>query len=450
MLQLSRLTSAVAAAAALLASMLTPLAPSAGVAHAGSALFELAATDRITLKNGKVVEGTILKELDGYIWIRTRSSGIEREEVLAPTDILRIERGTAPAAPAADATAKPAAEPATTAAPGTRISGAAPRAVVLTLGGPEGDMVGLYMTAKVLQEILPTLEQELGPKGERERIVVFRVTSGGGLGLEVQRISDVIHNEYKPRFRTVAWIQSAISAAAMSAHCMDEIYFTPQGNYGACTGWSGQLQAVKDRGLEEMLFQMEKISARGNHDPRIMRAMQIDDPLSADIDANGDVTWYQNEDGRYVLNRRGYILTFNAQQAREFKFSRGTALTLDELRQAMNLTEVEWIGKPTKGSIWPISRSEEANIRFRKQVKEDEERQNEYFTLYQVAMNLAEQLRGDKDRQSKVIKIARDNLDNIERMVRNNPNFALLIGLLPDQFKEWMEEQRKRIRDLAR
>jgi lipoate-protein ligase A len=65
-------------------------------------------------------------------------------------------------------------------------------------------------------------------------------------------------------------------------------------------------------------------------------------------------------------------------------------------------------------------------------------------------MNLAEQLRGDKDRQSKVIKIARDNLDNIERMVRNNPNFALLIGLLPDQFKEWMEEQRKRIRDLAR
>lgn len=447
MLRLSRLTSTLAAAATLLASLLTPL--STTPARAGAALFELAATDRITLKSGKVVEGTILKELDGYIWIRTKSSGIEREEVIAPTDILRVERAAAPAAPATPAADKPA-EPTPAATPGTRISGAAPRAVVITLGGPEGDMVGLYMTAKVLKDIIPTLEEELGPKGERERIVVFRVTSGGGLGLEVQRISDVIHNEYKPRFRTVAWIQSAISAAAMSAHCMDEIYFTPQGNYGACTGWFGQLQAVKDRGLEEMLFQMEKISARGNHDPRVMRAMQIDEPLSADIDANGDVTWYQNEDGKFVLNRKGYILTFNAQQAKQFKFSRGTALTLDELRRAMNLTEVEWIGKPTKGSIWPISKAEETNVRFRKQVKEDEERQNEYFTLFQVGMNLAEQLRDDKDRQAKVIKIARDNLDNIERMVRNNPNFALLIGLMPDQFKEWMEEQRKRLRDLAR
>lgn len=450
MLRLSRLTSAVAAAAALLASLITPVATTSR-AHAGVAMFELASTDRITLKSGKVVEGTILKELDGYIWIRTRSSGIEREEVIAPTDILRVERGSAPAAPDAQAsTPTPASTPTTPATPGTRISGAAPRAVVITLGGPEGDMVGLYMTAKILKDIIPTIEEELGPKGERERIVVFRVTSGGGMLLEIQRLSDVIHNEYKPRFRTVAWIQSAISAAAMTAHCMDEIYFTPQGNYGACTGWSGQLQAMKDRGLEEALFMMEKISARGGHDPRVMRAMQIDEPLSADIDENGDVTWYQNEDGRFVLNRKGYILTFNAQQAKQFKFSRGTAITLDELRKAMNLTEVEWVGKPTKGSIWPISRAEELNVRFRKQVKEDEERQNEYFTLFQVGMNLAEGLRGDKDRQAKVLKIARDNLDNIERMVRNNPNFALLIGLLPDQFKEWVEEQRKNIRDLAR
>ena len=51
-------------------------------------------------------------------------------------------------------------------------------------------------------------------------------------------MSDVIHEQYKKKFRTVAWIDSAISAAAMTAHCLEEIYFTPQGNYGAARGGS--------------------------------------------------------------------------------------------------------------------------------------------------------------------------------------------------------------------
>ncbi|MEO0631245.1 MAG: hypothetical protein AAFY46_11050, partial [Planctomycetota bacterium] len=50
-----------------------------------------------------------------------------------------------------------------------------------------------------------------------ELLVVIKIKSGGGFGLEVQKISDVIHEEFKPKFQTVAWIESAISAAAMSA-----------------------------------------------------------------------------------------------------------------------------------------------------------------------------------------------------------------------------------------
>ena len=35
--------------------------------------------------------------------------------------------------------------------------------------------------------------------------------------LEIQKLSDVIYNEYRKNFRTVAWIDYAISAAAMTS-----------------------------------------------------------------------------------------------------------------------------------------------------------------------------------------------------------------------------------------
>src|SRR5690606_34230378 len=141
-----------------------------------------------------------------------------------------------------------------------------PRIAVISLGeGGDKDMVGLFMTAEALKRAIPLLEKD------NVTDVVFRIQSGGGALLEIQKLSDVIHNEFKPRFRVVAWIKSAISAAAMTAHCIEDIYFTSDGNYGACTGWYGQLTAVKGRDLEEVLYMMEKISARGKHDPKIMR-----------------------------------------------------------------------------------------------------------------------------------------------------------------------------------
>ena len=111
---------------------------------------------------------------------------------------------------------------------------------------------------------------------EKIDIVVFRFYSGGGLLLEIQPLSDIIQSKYKKKFHSVAWIESAISAAAMTAHTFNDIYFTSQANYGACTGFAGSLdRPVVGIELEEVLAMMEKISDRGGHDTRIMRAMQI-------------------------------------------------------------------------------------------------------------------------------------------------------------------------------
>lgn len=418
------------------------------------------AADRIVLKDGRIVEGQIVREQDGVVWIKTTTGGLTETKFFTPSEIKSVERegaggGTPGTTPKPEAAAPVAAGTpgAAAGAPGVTATGDTPskkrpgvtRAAVLTLGeGGEKDMVGLYMTAKALKDAIPALERD------EVDVVVFRVNSGGGALLEIQRLSDVIHNEYKKRFRCVAWIEWAISAAAMTSHCLEEIYMTPQGAYGGCTGWSGDLKAVDGRALLQILYDMEKITARGNHDPKIMASMQIMRPLSATIDSNGKVTYYDDTtSGEILLNPEGRILTFNSQTAAKVKFSGGTARTLKDLEKLMGLTEVEWVGRKVPGIEWPVSRAEQIQMDFRSKTFEDTERVQEYFYKYQAAVAAARAV--PPERRGRFIGRARQALLEIKRMIDNNPNLALFqLNMLPDDFKKWYEEREKELRELAK
>jgi hypothetical protein len=393
------------------------------------------AGDKVVLKDGRVFEGAITREDSGYVWIKVNNGGMEM--FFAPGDIDRIERD---GPVKADATTTPAAkEPVT---PKPRAAGV-PRVAILTLGEVDKEMVGLYITAQSLHDAIPLLEQE------GVSVVVFKIYSGGGLALEMPKVSDVIEYEYKPKFRTVGWIESAISAAAMSMHCLDEIYFMPQGNYGACTMWSGALVAAKGRTLEDVLYLMEKISARGNHPPSIMRSMQVDDPLSVTFDAYGQPTWLQDETGQFIVNPKGQILTFNAATAEKFKFSRGTAKTHEELAKLMGFQEVEWVGEARPGTPWPVCKADDFLRQFRDRTYTDEKNLRNYFQGYQSAVGTARSLQ-DRTERGKFVARARGFLDKIEAMVRNNENMAIMIGVGPEDFKKWIEEQRQLLRDLMK
>lgn len=350
-------------------------------------------------------------------------------------------------------------------AAGPKIERAVPRGAVITMGERgDKDMVGVFMTAEILKRMIPLLEEE------QVDIVVLRFYSGGGALIEIKPLSDTIHNEYKKRFKTVGWIESAISAAAMTAHCIDDIYFTSQGNYGGCTGFSGRLNAMKGRGLEEVLIMMEMISERGGKDPKIMRAMQIDSgpdvgqrlqisppdgSLSCNIDENGDVKWFQDTtSGKFLVNPTAggavRVLTFTSEQAEKYKFSRGTADTLDELTTKMGYKEIEWVGEKAKNSLWPICKAEKINMAFRAKTYKDQELFASYWRNYRFNIGAAQ---GEQDRQSRgpYINKARQELENIKRMVKNNPNLALFqMNMLMEEFKEWLVEQEKLLRELAR
>lgn len=415
-----------------------------------------AQADTLRLKDGRVLEGSVAREQGGYIWFKYKVGGLESTQMFSPADIQRLDRDSTTPTPKPAEEVKPAEKPAPTdapaepakpvekPAPGAAQRSGAPRAAVITLGeGGEKDMVGLFITAHALEEAIPYLEKE------KIDIVVFRVNSGGGALLEIQKLSDVIESQYKPKFRVVAWIESAISAAAMTSHCMEEIYLMRRGNYGACTGWSGQLVAVKGRQLEEVLYMMEKISARGKHDPQIMRAMQIMEPLSCTIDENGDVHWFQNLDGEYIVNPKERILTFNSETALKYKFSKGTADTIEELGKAMGYTEINWVGKQIPGVQYPVCAAEELQRSFRAKTAEAQERFREYVDTYRTSVSVAQGL--PVEERGKFVQRARQALDNIKRMVKENPNFALLtLGMLPEEFKDWADQRDEELRKLLK
>ncbi len=424
------------------------------------------ALDRITLKDGgKILEGEISRELDGYIWLKRTVDGVTKEELYTPEQVSKIERGvdstpaaeTTPVGEAPTATpektagASPAnASPTVAAPPPAAKKPGVPRALVLTLGDEEnGDMVGVYMVAHVLKRAIPTLEQELGT--DRTGVLVLRFHSGGGLGLEVPKISDVIHDEFKPRFRTVGWVETAISAAAMSAHCLEEIYFTSQGNYGACTGFYGSLdKPVEGRPLAESLVLMEKLSARGGWNKLIMRAMQIQQEVSASVDENGEIKFFPDAtSGNILVNRTKEILTFNALSAQKIRFSRGTADNLEQLTKLMGYQELDWVGTKEKGYAWPVSKSEKMQIDYRKTVAKDERLTNHYFRMFN--MNIQQAAGVPREERGPYLNKAQEALDNIKRMVRNNPNFALTVfNRLPEEMPELWEQFDKQIRDLRK
>ncbi|MEZ6234216.1 MAG: hypothetical protein R3B68_08500 [Phycisphaerales bacterium] len=408
------------------------------------------AIDRVTLTTGEVLEGTIERELSGYVWMKVSIGGIEQSRTLAPEDIRTIERDAgggvtdpAPARPGTTTTGGSNARPGTDAAPATPVDDdSVVKGVVLSLGGPEGDMVGLYMAAKPLREVM----QDLIDDGVD--VVVFHVESGGGMLIEIEPLVETIR-EYKEHFRVVAWIDRAISAAAMTSHVVEDIYFKSHGTYGACTGFNGgNLQAITGRPLEEVLYFMERVSDWGNKSPYIMRSMQINEPLSADIDENGDVHWYQSLDGEYVVSDGEFILTFTSDQAEDLKFSRGTADTLDELTAQLGMGEIHWLGTSTQGSIYPISEEEQHQIDFRLMVQRAEQRMGEFFAKYQMARGA---ISGDRQTRAAMGQRALAALDEVRRLVENNPNFALMqFGFDIEQFREWYRNQVEEVRRLMR
>lgn len=387
------------------------------------------AADKVYLKDGRVLEGQIVRELDGAVWLKYSLGGIEQQHFFTASQIEKIERDEGKPAATGEPVKAKSEDKARAKQPGVK------RAVVLTLEGT----VGMQFASKPLEDAIPWLEEN------EVDVVVLKINSGGGYLLEIENMHEVLVDKYKKKFRTVAWIESAISAAAMSSHVLEEIYFMSDGNYGACTGWFGALEAVEGYDLEKVLYMMERASAEGKKDYKIMRSMQIEEPLSYNRDANGDVTWYNTEEGKHLVNPSGRILTFDAVQAEECNFSKGTADSLAQLEKLLGYPEVEWLGKQVDGEVFPVSKVEEDMRKWRASTTDAEQRLGEYMTKYELAKQNAAGSQ-DASQRGAFVGLARQHLGVLRRIAREHPNIARFTGLTED----WFRQEEKILRELLR
>lgn len=354
----------------------------------------------------------------------------------------------------AQTTTKPA-EPAATKpeAPHT------PRAAVLTFGDEKhGDMVGIFETAQSFRDCIPLLKEE------KVEIVVIRVKSGGGQWVEIPRLADLFHDEFKANFRTAAWIDSAISAACMSVHSLEEIYFTPSGVYGACSGGSHGVRRRSQAQREDELHAMDRISSMGHHHPQIMRAMMLPSKqfadenggrppygdLSAAVDAaSGEVRLFADPSGALVLNPKDgvHILTLDAESAKTIRFSGGTASTLDELAKAMNLPQVDWVGEKTKDYAWPVCKAERRLLEFRKDASAGETSFNRAVAAIRSELDTATADRAS-ERTTRLERLGR-SLGTVRARVAANENWILLQWADADEYREWLGRAERRQAELA-
>ncbi len=422
-----------------------------------------ASADKLVMKDGRVLVGKVQRNEGGVIIFVRKVDGKDVMEYLSADDVktITIEDATPVKTPEAPKTSEPAAtkpdapkvEAGKTESPDAKkadakkkgvsdrqLTGRPARIAVLNFGSParnqgaDGDMVGVNISAKAFADVIPILEKN------QVDIVVIRINSGGGYTLEMGRFTELFDQVYKKKFRTVAWVESAISAAAMSPWVIEEFYMMTNGNIGGCTEWSGGLVATKGVNLEVRLQQMEASSRLAGRDPKIMRAMQIQEPLSCNIEENGTVTWFQDTTGQILVNRGNEILTLNSEMAVKTKFAKGIADTKEELAKAMGLTEYEFVAADATKFI---DRFSEDATRF-------EETFRETVRKYLLQVNIAESV--PREQRASEVGRAQKLLSEMERMVGLNPNFEFhfgnMVGAMLD--RDFFETQRDRLRKLLK
>lgn len=382
------------------------------------------AADTIVLNDGTKIEGTITEEKPGFVWITIKFGEMKKPKLVNRADIKEIVREQ-PAGGAATGTGGGTGGSVTSKSDDEKrpaINTGATRVAVIS----QEEMVGPFMNAEAFKYAV-----DLIPKDQKPDIVVMRINSGGGALLEVPKLMDLIQKDLKPNYRVVAWIESAISAAAMTAMNIEEIYLMKRGHIGGAVAFSmsgGKATAMKDEGLEMVLKLGEQIAKNGRYDPLVIRAMQEFMPLSANIDADGRVTWQADDKGQFLVNRKDRILTLNAEDAMKFKISKGTADSLPELMALMGVQEYVEVGVPADKHM----------VEFRENVQKAQNELNELRQTLNFIIGNASAMQNRKDRDREFGK-ARNVVSQMQSWIKRAPSLEVYEDLDKDAFKRLYE-----------
>ena len=283
-------------------------------------------------KRGKTnhIEGAITKVKKGYIFVEG--------ELIFIADIVSISGSNE----SADTTDSPSGDDSTVETSETIPSvktpnkdGNLPMCVFFL---PMKGKVGETMRATELEVLAEYIDENYGPG----QVIVLHFNSPGGSSFTWSDLKDLIF-KVRENHRVIAWIERAISAAAMTAICCDEIYFTSMGECGSCTAYmSTPDNPVSPEEQYQYIHEMEKILARSSRTPFLAACMVVHNEwLTYDKDPlTGEITYYDTDEGEFSLSD-GTNLTLTAQTAIDAGLCDGIADTEEELLALLKLEDAE-------------------------------------------------------------------------------------------------------------
>jgi len=356
------------AAVAIPAALTTTL--TAGVAMADDSQ-ESEHLDRVTLRNGRVVEGRITKETDTQIEMVVIVSGIEAPTTYPKSDIVSIER----------AVVKPVAAPsrgsgATTTSrsrTGTNTDASVPEgsAVVYHLplkghlmGEPFGGIPYLFEAGRRDVISRTPLEEAIDDAmSYNPAVIVIEVSvdsPGGFDGLFVtEGVAPIFEEAQRNGARIVFWVQRAVQGAAFLPMLSPEIYFKPDGVLGGI-GDLGDAdfgdEAVTEKQISLRLGHAEGIAIQNGYEPALVRAMAREQNWLAVRWKGGQPEYIEHEPrpvdgtGWEILTDNGAganadkssfegndVLNLDATLAEKLLFSKGTAGSMEDLVSMLDI-----------------------------------------------------------------------------------------------------------------
>ncbi len=296
--------------------------------------------------------------------------------------------------------------------------------------------VGQEFRHDEIETLVEYVDENYGPG---QTIVLF-INSNGGLVMEALDIADAIW-EARERHRVVAWIDKAISAGAFTAMSCNEIYFRSSGNAGSVTTVRGT-QSLQGPEVEKHVEHFAELAEKSGYSEHIARAMKLNRYMvSYDKDPEtGEVTFYPDLRGEFVLSTDEQNLAFDSQTAEHCGFSEGTADTPEELAKLLGLPK--WYEISDKGR------------ELAEGWKQTFERLQEDFSDIQFTMNVTA---GNAPDMMTSLSIQLRQIERIIRLHDRHPRLTWLTftrGNTPEESKRaWelvSEELRKQISDMRR
>ena len=280
------------------------------------------------------ITGELTKDTDLYIIVDGRIAAQPTTKPIFKADIISMKLADAAEEPKK---AAPSASGRSSSAPA---GDDAPRDAT----GKELGVLFLPLSGTVGVEFRHNEIEAIGKEADKYgpgQIIVLMIDSNGGLVVESEMITEAIW-EIKKRHRVIAWVKKAISAGCATAMVCDEIYFMTDGTAGSVTtitmGPGGPKHVPEDQIQDQIEFLVE-VAERAGYSEHIARSMKLKKYVcSYDKDpVTGEVTFYGDKSGQYLLSDEESNLTFNSSNAVHCGFAKGIADTEADLAKLLNL-----------------------------------------------------------------------------------------------------------------